>query len=279
MKITTSEIQKNDFASLAFRDTVKEAVKRMRQIIDDYKDLDKINTAILGYVRALSLLCQHCGEADNPIMTEEATEWKAVLLDYFQHNKRKIPKELQEDFVRNLTSDLDNIVAHSTSIPLFLWEDEAKERDITITVKNQELKDRYTALAEAKYSTLGGALNNYLKECLEKLEGDLPQEPIALKPQKLPSFNPTFLPLGDGDFSYFFSDFELFLTPKQRKEEKEISAYDVEKKVKKHLKEHHKNLLKHLKFDCESSLFSVQSNDLQALNELNAVLLKLLQKL
>ncbi len=40
MKITTSEIQKNDFASLAFRDTVKEAVKRMRQIIDDYKDLD-----------------------------------------------------------------------------------------------------------------------------------------------------------------------------------------------------------------------------------------------
>lgn len=278
MKITDSEIQKNDYASLAFAGLMKVAVQRMRESIDFYRDLDKINSSILGEIRALSLLCPHCAEAT--IMTQEATEWKAVLLDYFERHKQKIPKKFREQFFENLTADLDNIIAHSLSLPLWLWEDEAKKREIVVKVKNQALKDQYIALAEKKYSKLGGALENYLTECLENLleTSEKSSENNAEEIQKSPKsvcFSPTFLPLEEGKYSYLVDDFQCFLTEKQRKQDKEISAYDVEKKVKKYIKGQNKDLLKKLSFDCESSLFSVQSDDLQALNELNGVLLQL----
>lgn len=128
MKITSSELQRNDLASLAFRDAADSIVKGIREFIVHYQTLDKINSTIFGDIRALALLSGHFDGEDNPIMTEEAEQWKAILLDYCERNQRKIPKALRADFLQNLTKDLDAIIEHSHSIPKFLWEKDAQMR-------------------------------------------------------------------------------------------------------------------------------------------------------
>ncbi|MDO5106143.1 hypothetical protein [Capnocytophaga sp.] len=262
MKITSSELQRNDFASMAFYRMANYAVKSIRVDIEHYKTLDKINTAIFGEIRALSLLCEHFDGGDNPIMTEEANDWKTVLLDYCERNKRKIPKDLRDDFLKNLTADLDKIIAHSNNIPDFLWKDDAQKRDIVVSVQNQELKDKYNQLAENKYSKLGGALQNYLLECLEKLDENAPQTEQEPSLPDETAFRPQLF-ASQGEFTLLVTDFQVFLSEKEQKNDTEINAYDLEKRIKKHLKETDKSLLKTLDFDCESSLFSVRSKQLE----------------
>ncbi|GJQ07292.1 hypothetical protein CAPN010_14500 [Capnocytophaga cynodegmi] len=276
MKITNSDLQRNDFASLAFFDAANCNVKNIREDIEHYKTLDKIRTGIFGNIKALSLLSEHFDGGDNPIMTEEAQQWKIILLDYCERNKRKIPKALRDDFLRNLTSDLDKIIENSNDIPDFLWKNDAQKREIIIKVENQTLKDKYIALAELKYSKLGGALQNYLLECLQKLEENeqKPEEPTISR-KSTRSFRPHIFASSDNEYTLLLDDFDIFLTEKQHSEDTEINAYDIEKRLKKYLKETNKPLLKTLFFDCESSLFSVRSQNLENLIQLQKALLHL----
>lgn len=276
MKITSSDLQRNDFASLAFRDAANYNVKNIREKIEHYKILDKIRTGIFGNIKALSLLSEHFDGGDNPIMTEEAQQWKVILLDYCERNKRKIPKALRDDFLQNLTNDLDTIINNSIDIPDFLWKSDAQKREIVVKVKNQTLKDKYIALAELKYSKLGGALQNYLLECLQKLEEkeETPEEQTIPR-KKTRSFCPHIFASSDNEYTFLLDDFDIFLTEKQHSEDTEINAYDIEKQLKEYLKETNKPLLKALLFDCESSLFSVRSQNLENLMQLQKALLHL----
>ncbi|GIJ93972.1 hypothetical protein CAPN002_11900 [Capnocytophaga stomatis] len=276
MKITDSELQRNDLSSLAFFGAANYNVKNIREDIEHYKTLDKIRTSIFGNIKALSLLCEHFDGGDNPIMTEEAQQWKVILLDYCERNKRKIPKALRDDFLQNLTNDLDTIINNSIDIPDFLWKSDAQKREIVVKVKNQALKDKYIALAELKYSKLGGALQNYLLECLQKLEEkEEASEEQTISRKKTRSFCPHIFASSDNEYTFLLDDFDIFLTEKRHSEDTEINAYDIEKQLKEYLKETNKPLLEKLFFDCESSLFSVRSQNLENLIQLQKALLHL----
>jgi hypothetical protein len=276
MKITTSEIQKNDYSAMYFYDAMNHSVKAIRANIAFYEKTRKVNTSIFGYVKALSLLCEHATAFDIPIILKEAQQWEEILIKYCNRIQKKISENIREEFITNLTKNLETIVSKGKDEPEHFWKDKLLEREIRITIKNQELLNKYESLIDEKKEykdRLGNSLHNYIKDCLndlyEEKSDDLTEKITVTKPI---SFQPTYFKSNVNEFTYLLSDFSFFLN---NENVSELNAYDIEKKIKTHLKKVDKKLLKQLKFDCESSLFCVQSESLENLNNLNNHLLKI----
>ncbi len=280
MKITTSEIVKNDFAAMGFYDVMNYSVKQIRENIDHYKDLRKINTSIFAYIYALCVLSEHANNFDVPINLKEVIEWKEILLKYFDRIQKKIPEDIRDDFKQNLQKAIDIIISKAKDYPEYLWIDQYHEREIKIRIKNKELKKKYLKAAEEneKYKNmLGNALHNYLTDCLEALE-NIENEKIETSPaieKKQFVFSPTYIKSSSREFSYLLDNFYFFLGEEEIENQTEINAYDIECAIKLFLKDVDQNLLSKLRFDTESSLLSVQTNDIQYLIELNSYLLQI----
>ncbi len=283
MKITTSEIQKNDFAAMSFYAAMNYSVKQIRENIDFYKKSRKINTSLFGHIHALRLLCVHSNSLDIPINLKEANEWKDILIKYVERIQKKIPEEIREKFKIELQNDLDIIVSKGKDYPEWQWKDQYLKREITIDVKNKELKEKYLELAEnnEKYrNQLGNALHNYIKDCLDDLEKNEENKENEITSQKnhteeLNIFKPTFLKLDSSKYSYLLDNFDFFIDNEQLENNCEITAYKIEEAIKLYLTDTNPELLNDLNFDCESSLFSVQSDNLSSLIELNKHLLSI----
>ncbi len=283
MKITTSEIQKNDFAAMSFYAAMNYSVKQIRENIDFYKKSRKINTSLFGHIHALRLLCVHSNSLDIPINLKEANEWKDILIKYVERIQKKIPEEFREEFKIELQKDLDIIVSKGKDYPEWQWKDQYLKREITIDVKNKELKEKYLELAEnnEKYKNqLGNALHNYIKDCLDDLEKNEENKENEITSQKnhtkeLNIFKPTFLKLDSSKYSYLLDNFDFFIDNEQLENNCEITAYKIEEAIKLYLTDTNPELLNDLNFDCESSLFSVQSDNLSSLIELNNHLLSI----
>ncbi|MCP1996316.1 hypothetical protein [Flavobacterium sp. HSC-61S13] len=279
MKVTTSEIHKNDFSAMGFYGAMNYSVKQIREAIGFYKNLRKVNTSIFGDIHALSLLSVHSNNFDIPIIQKEAEEWKEILLKYFERIQKKIPEEIREEFKQNLSKDLEIIISKGKDYPEYRWKERYYQREITLTIKNEELKDRYEKLAEEIYKgKLGNALHNYIHDCLEKLDNGGQEKLInsdATDNQKSIIFNPTYFKSNNTEFTYLLNDFNFFLNKAELENEVEINAYDIEKSINLFLADNDKSLLKHLRFDTESSLLSVQSDEIEHLITLNEYLLKI----
>lgn len=274
-KITSAKIHKNDYASMDYYGVMNYSVKRIRRNIDWYRKSKKINTGILGSIHALRLLCENTEGFDIPIIYDEALEWKDIMSKWYGRIKNKIPEEIRDEFRDNLENDLDVIVSKGKKYPEYMWKAAALECEYVVTIPNRELLEKYEEIAEMHYSGLGGALHNYLNECLEKLLKIEPKEKVVSVRPEGDSLSPVFYQSKSNEFTYLLKDFRCFLTDQQKDESVEINAYDVEKAIKLFLSETDQSLSKSLRFDCESSLFSVQAKKMDELSELNNLLLKL----
>ncbi len=276
MKITSPEIQKNDYSAMSFYDAMSHNVKRIRESIDFYKKLRKVNTSIFGYIKALALLCEYSNDFDHPIIKVEAKQWQEIILKYLKRINKKIPEEIRDEFIRNIEKDLETIVSKGHDYPEYLWKDKSLEREIRITVKNQEIKKRYEEIIENmdEYKDrLGNPISNYIKDCLERLEGEPKCEKCEAEPSYVKPISPIIFKNKENNYTYLLNDFSFLLSEEDLENNKEINAYDLEKSIVHLLEDKDKNLLKKLSFDCESSLFSVQAREMETLNKLNKYIL------
>ena len=279
MKITNSEIQKNDYSAMSFYDAMNHSVKNIRKDLEFYKKTRKVNTSIFGYVKALRLLCEQSNSFDIPIILNEAKQWEEVLIMYCNRIQKKIPENIRKEFITNLTEDIKIIVSKGKDEPEYLWKDRLFEREIRITIKSEELLNKYELLVNEKKeykNKLGNALHNYIQDCLEDLKQETSHNLVEeTYKTKVKSFQPTYFKSKPNEYTYLLNDFSFFLNNEMLENDIEISAYDIEKIIKNHLKQVDDKLLKKLNFDCESSLFSVQSKSLENLNKLNNHLLNI----
>lgn len=262
-----------------FYDAMNHSVKNIRANIEFYKKSRKVNTSIFGYVKALRLLCEDSTVFDNPIILTEAKQWEEILTTYCNRIQKKIPENIRKEFIKNLTEDIKFIVSKGKDEPEYVWKDRIFEREIRITIKNEELLNKYELLVNEKKEykdRLGNPLHNYIQDSLENLNTETKTDLVEENQKNIvKTFQPTYFKSKPNQYTYLISDFSFFLNNEMLENDMEINAYDIEKKIKSHLKKVDTKLLKKLNFDCESSLFSVQTESLDNLNTLNNHLLNI----
>lgn len=260
------EILKGYDASLALDALAYEVVKNIRNDINQLIKSKKTDFFVIGSIYNLSILIENGSEIS--LGEKEVANWVNIIEKW----KNRVKKRLTTDFIEELDTCIKTILS-------IAWEkdedlNEINKREWCIDIKNEELLKKYHKIANEKYPVkLGVSLSKYLEICLEKLiDTDITFEKIENNEKdskEIEVYNPTFLK-NKSDYSLLISNFTFF------SKKNIITAYDLENYVKIHLKQ---SVLKKLSFDCESSLFSVQSTDIKQLHLLNELLLNLKQKI
>jgi len=245
-------------SSLGFDALGYDLIRTIRESIYVLKKSRKTDISIIGTIYSLGLLIEnHCMVN---IGEKELASW-IIIIDKW---KNRVKKRLSTEFIEQLNHCIETISTAAT--PYESRPQEIAKRYYTVTIKNEELLVKYLQTASLKYPVeLGSSLDNYLNICLEKLidGGKIPLKLEKKEIKKVPVYNPIFTK-NKTDYSILITDFEYF------SKKRIITAYDLEDYVKTNLD---KKILEKLNFDCESSMFSVQSIEINQLHLLNELLL------
>jgi hypothetical protein len=152
-----------------------------------------------------------------------------------------------------------------------------------VTFASQEALDVARKAAEQQRPVeLGSALHTYLEQCIQQLTPSSPAESggassnvKSVTPARVEgTVAPRLVDLGEGRFSLCVEEFEAFGDAEDREQELGVTGYSLEAAVKRHLKRERSPHAAELKFDCESSMFSVTSSNLTALAHVAEVLFR-----
>ncbi len=269
-KIYTSQIHKSENASIWYGGIVVHTIREIRRSIESLKKSKKADQYVMGGIHALRKLLEDEESCSN-LAKAEVKEWIAILEEWYKKASRYIPKDIQEDFKKQLDEDLEIILDKSSDLPEYSWRKESLERQIILRVENQEVKDLYYQKTEIKHPVeLGNSLNEYLKKCLSNLLDDKSTNESIDPPVQKVHHNSLNISItrNETDYALLIDEFEFYNTNENREQDIHINAYDLEDAIK-------SNLVSTFKFDCESSLFFVSSKKLDSLQQIIEVLLSL----
>jgi hypothetical protein len=273
-KIHSAELHRNENASILFGAALVGGVQHVRAHIAHLATSRKADEWAPGAIHALRKLCD--GEKESgQIHRIEVEEWQATFFAWFARVKKHFPANVAKKFQANAEDDFRTILKCATEMPEGFWRDEVPKRHIQISFKTYEALEAARDAAEEKHPVdLGSALHKYLESCVAELVGQ--KRPVKTKAapppaEVAPSLTIRFFPEAKHS-SLSIDDFACFDTVEDLEQDIVVTAYDVEDAVKKYLKANSPEILKSLRFDCESSMFVVRSKDPSALATVVAAL-------
>jgi hypothetical protein len=273
-KINSADIHKSENASIAYGSCSLSIIREIRKDINVLHESKKADEWALGLLHALKEITEN-ELTDSSIHKIEVEEWKIIFFKWFERVKKHIPEDLRQSFKDNLEEDFNVILSKSNNLPEFHWRKQSLERQLVITVENENRLNLYQSEAEKKHPIkLGNALNVYVEKCLERLidDGYEKKEMLETKTLVTNHFMPTFSVINDKNVCYVLTNFHFFDTKSNIEQDILINAYDLEDAVKEYLNDTKNGILNDLQFDCESSMFSVHAENMTILFELNTVL-------
>lgn len=269
-KVYSAELHGNENASIEFGAAVLGAVQSVREQMAGLATSRKADEYAPGAIHALRKLC--AGEKQvGCVYRTEVEEWQTTFFAWFARVKKHFPAKHVQKFQANAEDDFRTILKCAVKMPEYFWREEVPKRHIQISFADQAALDAARDAAEEKHPVdLGSALHEYLESCVAELvNGKSPRKTKAAPSKKkqrgqaeMPGLR--IAPSGK-QYSLSLDDFGCFDTPENLEQDIVVTAYDVEDALKKRLKKDSPQLLKALRFDCESSLFVVRSADPAAL--------------
>ena len=271
----SSKMHGNDNASVSFGANIVGAVWEVRKTIANLATSRKADEYAPGAIHALRKLCEGEGK-DLSIPRQEAEEWQACFMAWYQRVKRHFSEVAARDFLANAEDDFRVILECSSKMPEFMWRKDVDKRFIMVPFENQAARDAADTAADEKHPVkLGSALQEYLKRCVAELVGaevPPPTKPTNAAVAQTNGLDVRFLQI-DQTVSLLIEDFGCFDNP----EDVVITAFDLEEVVRSYLSQHSPKVLNKLHFDCESSTFVVRSKDIRALSDVLNVILEMAQ--
>jgi hypothetical protein len=275
-KINSADIHKSENASIAYGSCSLFIIREIRKDINVLKESKKADEWVLGLLHALRKIIEN-ELTDSSVNKIEVEEWKILFFKWFEKIKKNIPEDLRQPFKDNLEGDFNVILSNSNDLPEFYWRKQTFERQLVITVENENRLNLYQSEAEKKHPVkLGNALHVYVETCLERLinDGHEHEKNEILETETLVTthFMPTFSVINDKNVHYTLTNFHFFDTKTNIEQDILINAYDLEDAIKKYLNDTKNDILSDLQFDCESSMFSVHAVNMTTLFEFNTAL-------
>lgn len=278
-RIVSSELHRNDNASLMFGTAIVAAVRNVRPLIAILAGSRKADEHAPGAIHALRKLCEGEGQSGS-IYRQEVEEWKACFFKWFHRVKRWFPDEHADEFLANAEEDFRVILECSNEKPEYFWRSDVDERHLSVTFENEQALDAARKAAEEKHPVeLGSALHKYIEKCIAALVEESGEEaPAVTRGENAPPpdlLEPRIMMHDDGRMSLRFDRFDCFDAPEELEQDIVTTAYDVEDAVRNYVNAHCTDKAADLEFDCESSMFCVYSAHPGTIATITEVLLRL----
>ncbi len=279
-KIFSSELHRNENASIQFGGMIVVAVHNVRQSISYLAKSRKADEYAPGAIHVLRKLCEGEGSSYGQIHRKEVEAWKTCFFAWFKRVERWFPDECVDDFLSNAEDDFRVILECSDNMPECLWRKKADERDIRITFRNDAALKAARKAADEKHPVqLGSALHEYIGRCIatlveEPAHGTQTNAQVDGTPLS-GSIAPRFMQYDDGTFAMCLDNFDCFDSVDELAQDIVTTAYDIEGAVRHHINANCPELLSGIHFDCESSVFCARSAHLESIVIVTEVLIGL----
>jgi hypothetical protein len=261
-----------DNASLAFGSAVYALVGNVRESIGALTRSRKLNEYAPGSLHALAKLCKEEPQL-LPLNRGEVEEWRSVFFRWLDRIERKQPPEARAAFRSAANNAFDTLLDASTDWPESQWRSASRERSVTVVFPDAEARHAATDAAEQQHPVeLGSALHAYLHTCIAALTGAPNNQRTALPPEPPCTVAQATVDLVGERFSLFTDTFMGFTKADELEEDHLTNAYDLEAAIRAELSPAHADAVE---FDCESSLFTLHTEDADALAACLATLSKL----
>ncbi len=278
-RIFSSELHRNENASIEFGGAIVRAVRAVRQGISVLAKSRKADEYAPGAIHALRKLCEGEGQSSH-IYRLEVEEWKDFFFAWLNRVKRWFPDGYADEYEKNAEDDFRVILECANEMPEYFWRNEVDKRHIRVAFKNDKDLDAARKAAEEKFPVqLGSALHEYIDRCIATLVDEpvpesppVPQEDGSPRPDVL---EPRFVVHDDGMVSLCLDRFDLFDSIDDLTQDIVTTAYDVEDAVRNYITANCSETATSLDYDCESSMFCVRSENPETLAIVTHVLIRL----